>query len=146
MSSSEEHQWPGYYSQIQEITVFGSEMNPFLELVVFLSCVLVPCPSQAVEDRELPADGSYSSPTSEKPGLCGRSICDVLQVTHGAPAMPHSCRCSGDLSAFSGEQVVVTSSPSLVSFHHIFPGSEHFGSLPCPTVPVGSWADVILWV
>lgn len=25
VSSSEEHQWPGYYSQIQEITVVGSE-------------------------------------------------------------------------------------------------------------------------
>lgn len=42
MSSSEEHQWPGYYSQIQEIIVLGSEMNLFLELVVFLSYVLDP--------------------------------------------------------------------------------------------------------
>lgn len=90
VSSSEEHQWPGYYSQIQEITVVGSERNPFLELVVFLSCVLVPCPSQAVDERGPPAGGSYSRPTSEKPGLCVPSICDVLQVTRGAPAMPHS--------------------------------------------------------
>lgn len=50
VSSSEEHQWPGYYSQIQEITVVGSERNPFLEPVVFLSCGLVPCPSQAVDE------------------------------------------------------------------------------------------------
>lgn len=42
VSSSEEHRWPGYYSQIQEITALGSEMYPFLELVVFLSYVLDP--------------------------------------------------------------------------------------------------------